>query len=120
MLGYVLEVAVGTSLSMYLAEKLWVPLGMEAGALWSLDREGGMEKAFCCINARARDFARFGLLYASGGRWKGKQILPADWAALAALPAVATRGGYEHRHLWWVPPGEVGDFYAYGHEGQYL
>lgn len=119
-IGYVLEAAAGKRLSAYLEEKLWVPLGMEAGALWSLDREEGMEKAFCCVSARARDFARFGLLYAGGGRWRGKRILPADWAALSALPAVPTRGGYRHRQLWWVPPGDVGDFYAYGHEGQYL
>jgi CubicO group peptidase (beta-lactamase class C family) len=119
-LGYVLEAAVGKRLSMYLAEKLWVPLGMEAGALWSLDREGGMEKAFCCISARARDFARFGLLYARGGRWHGRQLLPADWASIVVLPAVSVSGGYRHRHLWWVPPGDVGDFYAYGHDGQYL
>jgi len=119
-IGYVLEAAVGQRLSSYLERKLWVPLGMEADALWSLDREEGMEKAFCCVSARARDFARFGLLYAGGGRWRGKQILPADWAAISALPAVSTRGGYQHRHLWWVPPGGAGDFYAYGHDGQYL
>lgn len=118
--GYVLEAAVGKRLSSYLEEKLWAPLGMEAGALWALDRAEGMEKAFCCVSARARDFARFGLLYARGGTWKGRQILSADWAALSVLPAVSTRGGYRHRHLWWVPPGDGGDFYAYGHEGQYL
>jgi CubicO group peptidase (beta-lactamase class C family) len=119
-IGYVLEAVVGKRLSLYLQDKLWVPLGMEAGALWSLDREQGMEKAFCCVSARARDFARFGLLYANGGRWKGRQIIPADWAALTALPPVATRSGYRHRQLWWIPPGDIGDFYAYGHDGQYL
>ena len=119
-LAYVLEAAVGKRLSSYLEEKLWVPLGMEAGALWSLDREEGMEKAFCCVSARARDFARFGLLYARGGRWNGRQILPADWAALAVLPAVSISCGYRHRHLWWIPPGDAGDFLAYGHDGQYL
>ena len=51
MLGFVLEAAVGKTVSAYLAEKLWTPLGMESEALWALDREGGVEKSFCCISA---------------------------------------------------------------------
>ena len=119
-LGFVLEAAVGKSVSAYLAEKLWKPLGMESNALWALDREGGVEKAFCCISARARDFARFGRLYLEGGRWNGEQLVPADWAARSVLPGIRTLDGYTHQHLWWTPAGGEGDFYAYGHNGQYL
>lgn len=120
MLGYVLEAAVGKSLSSYLAEKIWMPLGMEADALWSLDRKDGVEKAFCCISARARDFARFGLLYARDGFWHGRRLLPRAWASRAVLPAIVTPYGCRHQHLWWAPPDDAGDFYAYGHDGQYL
>ena len=120
MLGFVLEAAVGTTVSAYLAEKLWKPLGMESEALWALDREGGMEKAFCCISARARDFARFGRLYLDGGRWNGAQVLPAKWADRSVLPGVRTQDGYTHQHLWWTPEGMESDFYAYGHNGQYV
>ena len=120
MLGFVLEAAVGTSVSAYLAEKLWKPLGMESQALWALDREGGMEKTFCCISARARDFARFGRLYLDSGRWNGAQVLPANWADRSVLPGVRTLDGYTHQHLWWTPEGIEGDFYAYGHNGQYV
>ncbi len=119
-LGFVLEAAVGKSVSEYLAEKLWKPLGMESEALWALDREGGVEKAFCCLSARARDFARFGRLYLENGRWNGAQIVPASWTDRDVLPGVRTLDGYTHRHLWWTPPGGEGDFYAYGHNGQYL
>lgn len=119
-LGFVLEAAVGKSISAYLAEKLWRPLGMESDALWALDREDGAEKSFCCISARARDFARFGRLYLDGGRWDGAQIVPAAWAAHSALPGIRTGDGYTHRQLWWMPPGGEGDFYAYGHNGQYV
>lgn len=119
-LGFVLEQAVGKSVSAYLAEKLWKPLGMESDALWSLDHEGGVEKAFCCLRARARDFARFGRLYLLNGRWNGAQIVPPDWAARSVLPALATPFGYGHQHLWWAPADDEGDFFAYGHNGQYL
>ena len=120
MLGFVLEAAVGKSVSTYLAEKLWKPLGMESEALWALDREGGTEKAFCCISARARDFARFGRLYLENGRWNGEQVVPVRWTARSALPGVRTKDGYTHQHLWWMPEGIEGDFYAYGHNGQYV
>lgn len=119
-LGFVLERAAGMPLSEYLAARLWKPLGMESDALWSLDREGGTEKAFCCLRARARDFARFGLLYLQRGLWQGVQLVPASWAARAVLPGAVTPAGDVHRHLWWSPGDDEGDFYAYGHNGQYL
>jgi CubicO group peptidase (beta-lactamase class C family) len=120
MLAFVLEAATGKSVSDYLAEKLWKPLGMESPALWALDREGGVEKAFCCISARARDFARFGRLYLEAGRWNGEQLVPTAWAERSVVRGIATHDGYLHQHLWWTPPGDQGDFYAYGHNGQYL
>ena len=120
MLGFVLEAATGKQVSAYLAEKLWKPLGMESPALWALDREGGIEKTFCCISARARDFARFGRLYLDTGRWNDKQLVPAEWAARTVLHGIRTKDGYLHQHLWWTPPGGQGDFYAYGHNGQYV
>lgn len=120
MLGFVLEAATGMTVSEYLAEKLWKPLGMESEALWALDHEGGSEKTFCCISARARDFARFGRLYLDHGRWNGEQVVPAKWIDRAVLPGVATHDGYVHQHLWWTPQGGQGDFYAYGHNGQYV
>jgi CubicO group peptidase (beta-lactamase class C family) len=120
MLGFVLEAAVGKSLSAYLAEKLWKPVGMESEALWALDREGGSEKAFCCVSARARDFARFGRLFLDEGRVNGAQVIAPEWANPAAFPGVRTLDRYMHRHLWWFPEGNEGDYYAYGHNGQYL
>jgi CubicO group peptidase (beta-lactamase class C family) len=119
-LGFVLEAAVGKSVSAYLSEKLWKPLGMESKALWAMDREGGMEKTFCCISARARDFARFGRLYLENGRWNGEQVVPVTWAARTTLPGSRALDGYTHRHLWWTPDGTEGDYYAYGHNGQYV
>jgi CubicO group peptidase (beta-lactamase class C family) len=51
------------SLSEYASEFVWKKIGAEHSALWSKDRADGVEKAFCCINATARDFARIGKLY---------------------------------------------------------
>jgi CubicO group peptidase (beta-lactamase class C family) len=122
-LGFVLERAVGMPVSDYLAAKLWQPQGMESKALWALDREGGSEKTFCCLSARARDFARFGKLMRDGGRWNGRQLVPTAWAARSVLPGIEALDRHTHQHLWWVPHGSqgaYGDFFAYGHNGQYL
>ena len=118
-LGFVLEAAVGKPVSEYLAAKLWQPLGMESPAQWAMDRAGGSEKAFCCISARARDYARLGRLFLDAGRWNGVQVVPVEWATHAVVEGVRTLDGYTHRHLWWMPDGQ-GDYYAYGHNGQYL
>lgn len=80
LLGWAIERASGKPLYNYLEGKLWKPLGMEYPASWSIDsRKHGMTKAFCCLNACARDFARFGRLYLEKGSWNGKQLLDSNW-----------------------------------------
>ncbi len=41
------------------------------------------------INATARDYARFGLLYYNNGIWNGEQILPENWVQQTVSPAPA-------------------------------
>jgi CubicO group peptidase (beta-lactamase class C family) len=67
--GLVLERATGQSVSDYLSQRLWHPMGAEADASWSLDSTwSGFEKMESGLNAIARDYARFGLLFANDGR----------------------------------------------------
>ncbi|WP_378185923.1 serine hydrolase domain-containing protein [Aquimarina sp. W85] len=87
LLGMVIEKATGQSLSAYLSENFWEPLGMSQDGLWQLDSEAsGMEKAYCCIASTARDFAKFGLLFQNGGRYDGQQILPEAFTKKAIQP----------------------------------
>ncbi|MBW1294014.1 serine hydrolase domain-containing protein [Aquimarina litoralis] len=84
LLGMVIEKATGKTLSKYLSESFWKPMGMEEDALWQVDsEESGMEKSYCCIASNARDFARFGVLFKNDGKFGGKQILPKDFVKLA-------------------------------------
>lgn len=58
------------TLSGYLAERVWQPIGAEYDALWNVDRqEGGLEKAESGFTARAIDLGKLGALYLDGGRW---------------------------------------------------
>lgn len=86
-LQQILQKATGKNLSDYLSEKLWKPLQANHNASWSTDKEDGNEKAFCCINSNARDFARIGLLFLHQGNWKGKQIISKEWVAQSITPA---------------------------------
>jgi CubicO group peptidase (beta-lactamase class C family) len=85
-LGLVLTNAVQQPLAEYLSDKIWRPMGAEANATWLLDK-AGYETGYCCINARLRDFARFGMLLANYGALDGRQIIPAEWVEAATTPS---------------------------------
>ena len=77
-LGMVLHSAVKQSLSDYLRERVWEPIGAEASANWLLDAED-FEVAHFGFNAVLRDYARLGRLLAYDGAWEDKQIIPTQW-----------------------------------------
>lgn len=79
LLAFILDKVTGENLSDYVSRKLWTPMHAEEDALWSLDRKDGMEKAYCCFNSDARDFARFGQLILNDGRWNGQQLISAGY-----------------------------------------
>ncbi len=57
----------------------------------------------------ARDLARFGLLFARGGRWKDQQIIPQGWVIESTRPYSKTERGGGYGYMWWV--GANGNFY---------
>jgi CubicO group peptidase (beta-lactamase class C family) len=124
LLGLVIEKATGKSLSAYAAEKLWQPVGAEHAALWSTDHIGGHEKAYCCFNSNARDFARLGQLMLDSGRWKGQEIIPRDYYLASIRPCRIpdpTGSPCEfYGYQWWVVPTRQDIFYARGILGQYI
>lgn len=100
LLGYCITRAVGKSLSQYLSERLWSPLGCEHNAYWSLDHKDGQEKGFCCINSNAKDFARMGKLYLHYGNWNGKQLIDSTYVANSINPTDSkeTDGSKNHSY----------------------
>ena len=119
-LGLLLERALdGKTISEYLEERIWKPLGMEYNASWSLDRENGLEKTFCCLNARARDFAKIGRLYLNKGNWNGTQIVSEEWVTRSLEKDVSNGSVPYYQYHWWFP-SPTGDFIAKGFLGQYI
>jgi CubicO group peptidase (beta-lactamase class C family) len=125
LLAHVVQQATGKKLADYLSEKLWIPIGAEHDAQWSLDHYDGMEKASCCCYATARDLARIGLLMLHHGNWKGTQILSAAYVkeSITPAPLVDTDGNENvpYGYQWWtISVGGVEAFYARGIGGQYI
>ena len=122
LLGLVLERATGMPVSDYLATRLWQPLGAEADASWSLDSDAsGFEKLESGVNARPRDFARFGLMMLHDGRWNGRQIVSSGWVREATASDTTTDPASFYQYLWWVTPGAGAQrwpFFAMGKFGQ--
>ncbi len=121
LLGLVLERALkDKTITAYLEEKLWKPLEMEFDASWSLDRKkDGLEKTFCCVNARARDYAKIGRLYLNKGKWNGKQIISEDWVKQSTKVDTTKGSAWYYQYQWWLPT-QTGDFMAQGILGQYI
>lgn len=124
LLGLILEKATGMSLSEYASKKLWQPLGAEHPALWSTDKAGGHEKAYCCFNSNTRDFARIGQLMLDSGRWKGQEIISKDYYIKSVTPCLipdelGKKCNY-YGYQWWIFPADEPIFYARGILGQYI
>lgn len=119
LLAMVIKKATGVTLSEYLFQKLWQPIGAK-GALWQLDSNtNGMEKAFCCLASNAQDFARIGKLYKNHGKWNGKQILDSSFVALSLKPRFPESS--EYGYGWWLDTYKGKKvFMMRGHLGQYV
>lgn len=122
LLGYILEKVTGGTISKYLEEKIWKPLGMEAPAFWSLDRKDdkAIEKAFCCLQGRTIDFAKFGRLYLNKGNWEGKQIVSKEWVDYSTHSDPSGNNKHFYNNNWGIGPLKYESFFAIGLYGQYL
>lgn len=113
-----------------LGERLWRPLGARS-AFWNVDATSGEGDpiAFCCLNARLRDYAKLGQLYLQQGKWRGRRLLPASWVRRATTPGAphlepgalaAPHSSRGYGLQWWVPKGYDREYYAAGVWGQYI
>jgi CubicO group peptidase (beta-lactamase class C family) len=122
LVGMIIERATGMHVARYLQQKLWKPMGMEADGSWSLDsKNDGFEKMESGVNARARDFARFGMLFAKEGNWRGKQLISRRWVEESTRPDTTMDPSQDYQYFWWVnTPNGKNHFSAQGNYGQYI
>lgn len=136
LLGMILERATGMSVSEYLQTRIWDRIGMEFDGSWSIDSKASdFEKMETGINARAIDFAKFGVLYLNRGSWQGNQVISSAWVNESTQPLLPNNydvyyptffkslpGQAYYGYMWWgMARGEGSyDFSAEGDKGQYI
>lgn len=118
LLGFAVKKAVNQSLSSYLSEKFWIPLGMEQNADWSVD-ESGMEKTYCCIHSNSRDFAKLGQLFLDDGKVGNQQILNLDFIEQMRTPTEKSDEIYG-MGFWINNDNPIKHYYFLGLQGQYI
>lgn len=118
LLAMVITKATGETLSDYVSEKFWQPMGAENDALWQLDEPDGIEKAYCCFASNARDFARFGKLFLHKGNWNGQQLIDSVYVDKMITPRFPDSPQYGYG--WWLN-NYLGKkmYYMRGHLGQF-
>ena len=81
-------------------EDLFSPLGIQRFA-WRTGAHG-QPMAYAGLRLSAADLLLLGRLMLDGGRWQGRQLVPAAWVA-ATLQGQATvgRGSLQYSQQWW-------------------
>jgi len=76
-----------------------------------------------------RDLARLGLLYLRKGRWRDRQVVPAEWVSDSTAAHSDAGRGRSYGYMWWgingrdcFPAAKPNDrcFFAAGNYGQYV
>jgi CubicO group peptidase (beta-lactamase class C family) len=122
LLGDIIHKSVPGGLERYADQKLFQPLGITRYE-WQhtpqnvANTAGGLQMS-------SLDFAKFGQLYKDGGRWNGKQIVPAEWINKTFTKYLRVPYGptLNYGYLFWNITYKVGDkqyeaFFATGNGG---
>jgi CubicO group peptidase (beta-lactamase class C family) len=102
MLGLIIQEVTGNSLADEFSERIWKRVNADYDATWNVDKVGGHEKAFCCFNATARDYARVGQALMSGM----PDIASSSWTKRLSTSEVNLDYGWGYSAQMWHPyPG---------------
>jgi CubicO group peptidase (beta-lactamase class C family) len=120
----ILERAHGMPIADVARRDLFTPLGIDHFS-WRSDKSGHAT-AYMGLALRTRDLAKLAWTMADGGRWKGVQVVPADWVADSTRrhgpaqwrnPPIADTG---YGYLWFTGTLDGRDVaWGWGYGGQF-
>ena len=114
MLGLIIQKITGGSLTDAYTERVWKKIGAESNATWNVDKVGGHEKAFCCFNATARDYAKVGQALMDNN----PEIASTAWKKRLSSPAVTLDYNWGYGAQMWHPFAGIN--LMLGLHGQYI
>ncbi|MCT4616351.1 MAG: beta-lactamase family protein [Marinifilaceae bacterium] len=113
LLSLLLEKTLNISITEFLEEKLWQPLGMEYPACLTIDNiEKGFVKLESGLSCTPIDLAKLGKLFLDYGTWNGKQIIDKKWildsTRINSLNQSKNYFKYYNNHPWgkWFSTGK--------------
>ncbi|HMV84589.1 MAG TPA: serine hydrolase [Blastocatellia bacterium] len=121
LLSSALKQRTGMNAEAFARKNLFAPLGI-TNLIWPRDAQQ-VSHGFGNLHLLPRDMAKLGQLFLDGGRWQGKQIIPADWLKEATRSHIKTGGAgtSDYGYGWRVPTnGGAVAFEAGGRGGQQI
>jgi CubicO group peptidase (beta-lactamase class C family) len=116
LLGAAIEKVTKTPLADFARENLFAPLGIEK-LKWQYSPLG-LAQGGGGLELRTVDLLRLGQLYANGGQWNGKQVVPGEWVKASTTPHAQVDDETEYGYLWWLRKfGKEGAFLMQGNGG---
>ena len=120
LLAMAIEKATGKKISSLAYDWFWNPIGAENNALWQVDNlKTNTEKAYCCFNSNARDFAKFGKLFKDYGYWNGEKLIDSLFVKKATTKRFNESPHYGYG--FWLGDYKGMEYFSMrGHLGQYV
>lgn len=110
LVGRVVEGASGETVGAMAQERLFGPLGITS-VDWQMTAKGEHNVAGG-LGLRSRDLLKLGQVYASGGTWNGRRVVPEFWVRESVRPRAVFYGPdgseYQYGYLWWLRTLEIG------------
>jgi CubicO group peptidase (beta-lactamase class C family) len=120
----ILQKSTGEDADVFAEKNFFTPLNI-TNYYWRKNADGHIT-AVGPILLRPRDMAKLGQLFLDGGKWKGKQIVSANWVVDATATFIGNESsatGYGYH--WWTATYTINNnlvrmFQAQGSGGQYI
>lgn len=100
LLGRLIAKGTGEALLPYCRRVLFDPLDFGPSE-WNIGRDGE-PRAASGLRLLPRDLVKVGQLVLAGGRWNGRQVVPADWVKRVTTPVITIDRGRSYGYHWYM------------------